>query len=50
MNAEFYENQDTADALMDLMVDQLHRFAELELEENLAATGSVAQLDRATAF
>ena len=33
MNEEFYENQDTADALMDLFIDQLHHFAELEEEE-----------------
>ena len=37
MNEEFYENQDTADALMDLFIDQLHHFAEAE-EEDLAST------------
>ena len=40
------------DSLMDLMVDQLHQFAEM-YECDLSATtspGSVAQLDRATAF
>ncbi len=50
MNTEFYDNQDTADALFDIMVDQLHHFAELEVEETITTTGSVAQLDRATAF
>ena len=52
MNAEFYETElSNEDALFDLFIDQLHQFAELALEENLAApSGSVAQLDRATAF
>ncbi len=43
MNAEFYENEATTDALFDLFIDQLHHFAELESEEDLATTGSVAQ-------
>ena len=27
MNAEFYENEATTDALFDLFIDQLHHFA-----------------------
>ena len=50
MNTEFYEALSNEDALLDLFVDQLHRFAELELEEPKTTTGSVAQMDRATAF
>ncbi|ADO99581.1 hypothetical protein RW291109_191 [Cyanophage S-RIM12_RW_29_1109] len=50
MNTEFYEELSNEDALLDLFVDQLHRFAELELEEPKTTTGSVAQMDRATAF
>ena len=50
MNTEFYEALSNEDALFDLFVDQLHHFAELELEEPKTATGSVAQMDRATAF
>jgi phage gp29-like protein len=38
MNAEFYETElSIDDALMDLFIDQLHQFAEMELEEDLAA-------------
>ena len=43
MNTEFYEALSNEDALFDLFVDQLHHFAELELEEPKTATGSVAQ-------
>ena len=52
MNAEFYETElNNEDALFDLFIDQLHQFAELALEDDLTApSGSVAQLDRATAF
>ena len=50
MNAEFYEIDEAQDALFDLFIDQLHQFAELEQEDELETTGSVAQLDRATAF
>tara|TARA_B100002019_G_scaffold265184_1_gene254543 strand:- start:362 stop:517 length:156 start_codon:yes stop_codon:yes gene_type:complete len=51
MNTEFYENQDTADALMDLMIDQLHHFAELETEESLGTAHWVSSsADRATHF
>ncbi len=41
---------DIEDAMVDLMIDHLHKFAELEQENELETTGSVAQLDRATAF
>ena len=43
MNTEFYEGLSNEDVLFDLFVDQLHRFAELELEEPMTTTGSVAQ-------
>ncbi len=46
MDEEF---NDISDAMVDLMIDHLHEFAELE-EDELDSTGSVAQLDRATAF
>tara|TARA_B100002019_G_scaffold244518_1_gene221504 strand:- start:243 stop:386 length:144 start_codon:yes stop_codon:yes gene_type:complete len=47
MDEEF---NDISEAMMDLMIDHLHEFAELEQEDELETTGSVAQLDRATAF
>ena len=45
MNAEFYETElSIDDALMDLFIDQLHQFAEMELEENFdLATSSMGQ-------
>ena len=47
MDEEF---NDISEAMMDLMIDHLHEFAEAEQEDELETTGSVAQLDRATAF
>ena len=47
MDEEF---NDISEAMMDLMIDHLHEFAELEQEDELETTGSMAQLDRATAF
>ena len=34
MNAEFYETDQIEDAMIDLFIDQLHQFAELEDEES----------------
>ena len=50
MITEFYEELSNEDALFDLFVDQLHHFAELELDDMKTTIGSVAQMDRATAF
>ena len=52
MNMDFYEAECIEDVLMDLFIDQLHSYAEMQLEEDLELTtsGSVAQMDRATAF
>ena len=50
MNTEFYENQDTAEVLMDLMIDQLHHFAELEQESEKTTAWVSSSADRATAF
>ena len=52
MNAEFYETELSIDeVLFDLFIDQLHQFAEMELEEDLAAPLWVSSsADRATAF
>ena len=41
------------DVMFDLFIDQLHQFAEMVEDDGVFATtssGSVAQLDRATAF
>ena len=43
---------DLDDTLFDLMIDQLHQFAEMmdHTPQATTLTGPVAQLDRATAF
>jgi metal-dependent amidase/aminoacylase/carboxypeptidase family protein len=50
MNAEFYENDAIEDALFDLFVDQLHQFAEMELEDEQTTAWVSSSADRATAF
>jgi hypothetical protein len=49
MNAEFYETECIEDALMDLFIDHLHQFAELEEDPQTTAWVS-SSADRATAF
>ena len=49
MNAEFYETECIEDALMDLFIDHLHQFAELDQENQTTAWVS-SSADRATAF
>ena len=50
MNAEFYEIDEAQDALFDLFVDQLHQFAEMELENEQTTAWVSSSADRATAF
>ena len=50
MNAEFYETDQIEDAMIDLFIDQLHKFAGFE-DENTETTAWVSSsADRATAF
>ena len=49
MNAEFYETECIEDALMDLFIDHLHQFAELE-QDTQTTTWVSSSADRATAF
>jgi|SaaInlStandDraft_1057018.scaffolds.fasta_scaffold50799_5 metal-dependent amidase/aminoacylase/carboxypeptidase family protein len=51
MNTEFYETEmSNTDVLMDLFIDQLHKFAELEVEENQTTAWVSSSADRATHF
>ena len=49
MNTEFYETDCIEDVLMDLFIDHLHDFAELEEEDKTTAWVS-SSADRATHF
>jgi hypothetical protein len=53
MNMDFYESEDAQNAMIDLFIDQLHQFAELEEEEpeNQKTTAWVSSsADRASHF
>ena len=45
MNAEFYETDQIEDAMIDLFIDQLHKFAGLE-DENTETTAWVSKTKR----
>ena len=43
MNAEFYETDQIEDAMIDLFIDQLHKFAGSKMRTQRLPLGSVAQ-------
>ena len=45
-----FDDSSNYDAFFDLMVDQLHHFAELALDEDLDTAWVSSSADRATAF